>query len=237
MMVQAKKFSDEDQLTWKEVLERHARTRDKQICDIFLNGVRVLNLSPEKIPELDEINQILKKCSGFEGILVEGLEEGPSFYKMLAQRKFPVGNFVRSRNDLSYTPAPDIIHDLYGHLPFYTSKSYADFCQSFGEAAITFTKHPDLLRQFERFFWFTAEFGLVKTQKGLRVFGAGIASSVGEIEYALSGKPEVLSFDIDRIRHQEFRIDQMQPLLFCLESPEQLYQSLPELCRRIRKCS
>lgn len=231
--VVAKKYTTEDQETWRTILGLHAKKRGQQICDIFLDGVKILGLNEERIPSLDEINKTLIARSGFRGVLVEGLEEGASFYRMLSRREFPVGNFIRSREDLSYTPAPDIVHDLYGHLPFYTNQAYGDYCQAFGEAAIAFVDHPELFRQFERFFWFTVEFGLVKTAKGVRVFGAGIASSTGECDYALSGKPEIKPFDIDLIRHQEFRIDQMQPILFCLESPEQLYGSLNELCRRI----
>lgn len=230
----SKAYTAEDQETWREILTIHSKRRDGQICDLFLNGLDILGLTEKHIPDLQAVNRILKARSGFEGVLVEGLEEGSSFYRMLANREFPVGNFIRSRQDLGYTPAPDIVHDLYGHLPFFTDRAYGDFCQAFGEAACAFMDQPDKLRQFERFFWFTIEFGLVRTPQGVRVFGAGIASSTGECEYALSGKPEVLPFDIDTIRHQEFRIDVMQPRLFCLESPEQLYASLPELVRRVR---
>lgn len=230
-----KEYSAEDQETWRVILHEHARKRDTQICEIFLRGVKILGLTENHIPNLEQVNDILRQRSGFRGVLVEGLEEGASFYTMLANREFPVGNFIRNRQDLSYTPAPDIVHDLYGHLPFYTDRAYGDFCQRFGEAAARYVDRPELLRQFERFFWFTAEFGLVKTEKGIRIFGAGIASSTGECEYALSGKPEVKPFDVDAIRHQEFRIDQMQPILFCMESPEQLYRSLDVLCERVAK--
>ena len=98
-----------------------------------------------------------------------------------------------------------------------------------------YAHRPELLRQFERFFWFTAEFGLVKTPEGVRVFGAGIASSTGECDYALSGKAEIRPFSVDGVRLQEFRIDVMQPVLFCLESPAQLYNSLDELCAKVKK--
>ncbi len=235
MTVRPKLYTLEDQETWRVILHQHAEKRERQLCDIFLDGVRILNLSEEKIPSLEEVNKILIKSSGFSGVLVEGLEEGASFYRMLAQRQFPVGNFIRDRLDLSYTPAPDIVHDLYGHLPFYTNREYGDFCQRFGEAALEFILRPDLFRQFERFFWFTVEFGLIKTVRGLRIFGAGIASSTGECDYALSGTPVIKKFSIDEIRYQEFRIDQMQPTLFFIESPEQLYDSLGELCARVRR--
>lgn len=226
-------FDAKEQRTWRAILSEHRKTRDRQVCDLFLNGIEILGLSENAIPDLCDINRILEERSGFRGAFVTGLEEASSFYRMLAERKFPVGNFVRSHEDLGYTPAPDIVHDLYGHLPFYTDKTYADFSQAFGAEACKYIDRRELMRQFERFFWFTIEFGLVKTVGGLRIFGAGIASSTGECAYALSGKPEIAPFDVETIRHHEFRIDVMQPKLFCLESVDQLYQSLPELARKV----
>ncbi|MCB9073162.1 MAG: phenylalanine 4-monooxygenase [Bdellovibrionaceae bacterium] len=233
--VAPKKYTTEDLETWRVILSEHRKKRDSQVCDIFLKGLEILDINEDEIPDLEEINKVLMRRTGFEGVLVEGLEEGNSFYHMLEERQFPVGNFIRSREDLSYTPAPDIVHDLYGHLPFYTDKAYSDFSYEFGKAASRYADRPELLRQFERFFWFTVEFGLVKTTQGVRIFGAGIASSTGECDYALSDAPTVYPFDIDHIRKQEFRIDEMQKILFCLENPEQLYRSLPELCARVEQ--
>ncbi len=230
-----KEYTREDQETWRLILHQHAQVREKQVCDIFLNGVKILGLDENQIPDLESINRTLKARTGFQGVWVEGLEDGKSFFRLLSERFFPIGNFIRDRQDLSYTPAPDIVHDLYGHLPFYTDKAYSDYCQAFGQAALEFASQPDLLRQFERFFWFTVEFGLIKTWRGIRVFGAGIASSTAECEYALSGKPQVNPFDIDAIRLQEFRIDEMQKTLFLIDCPVQLYSSLEELKRRVRK--
>ena len=118
---------------------------------------------------------------------------------------------------------------------FLFTQDYADFCQRYGELACEFLDREDLLRQFERFFWFTIEFGLINTPDGKRIFGAGIVSSIGECDYALSDGPEVLPFDVDVIRNQEFRIDQMQKRLFMLESTEQLYSSLETLYEKVSK--
>jgi len=234
MEVQPARFDEEAQLTWHTILSEHRRKRENQIYDLFLKGLEILGIPEHRIPNLNEVNEILEKRSGFRGVFVEGLEEGGSFFRLLAERKFPVGNFIRSREDLNYTPAPDIVHDLYGHLPFFTDKRYGDFCHAIGVEACRYLDRPELLRQFERFFWFTIEFGLIKTPKGLRIFGAGIASSIGECEYALSGVPQIEPFDVDTIRQQEFRIDIMQPKLFCLENEEQLYESLDDLSRKVK---
>jgi len=228
-----RKFTEEETATWWAVLRGHEKKRSFQVDSLFQEGIDFLGITPERIPELDEINEKLKSKTGFQGVYVKGLEDGASFYPMLKERMFPIGNFVRDKSDLNYTPEPDIIHDLYGHMPFFANPDYADYCQRFGEAASRFKDDPERLRQFERFFWFTVEFGLIHTPQGRRIFGAGIASSLGECEFALSELPEVVKFDLDQIRNQEFRIDEMQKRLFILESRKALYESLPELIEKI----
>lgn len=229
-----KQFTNDEMDSWKTILTNHNKKRFDQIYELFHRGVDALDIRPDKEPRLDEINKKLRVLTCFQGVLVDGLEDGRSFYQMLAHRFFPIGNFIRSKEDLSYTPEPDIVHDLYGHIPFFVDKDYSDFCQKFGEYACEFLDREDLLRQFERFFWFTIEFGLIKTENGLRVFGAGIASSTGECDYALSGKPELRAFDVDDIRKQEFRIDEMQKVLFVIEDVKQLYSSLDELYQKVK---
>lgn len=226
-------FGADGQATWRAVLESHRATRGGQVYELFDQGIDALGISSEEIPDLEKVNEKLLKLTGFQGVFVSGLEDGETFFAMLSRRLFPVGKFIRSQQDLNYTPEPDIVHDLYGHLPFLTDWQYADFCQELGARARAFRERKDLLRQFERFFWFTIEFGLIKTPAGVRVFGAGIASSVSECRYALSGEPQVLPFDVDVIRRQEFRIDQMQTKLFLLESTQQLYSSLEELSSKV----
>lgn len=221
-----------DTRVWTAILEQHEKIRDQQLAPLFLRGLEILELTSKHLPRLDEVNKKLAACTGFQGVFVAGLEDGKSFFKLLSEKKFPIGEFIRDYNDLSYTPAPDIVHDLYGHLPFYTDPKYADFSQKLALQALEIADDPDLLRQYERFFWFTLEFALIETSKGLRIFGAGIASSVGECRYALSGEPQLLPFDVQTICQTEFRIDEMQKKLFVLKNEEQLYQSLPLLPRR-----
>lgn len=222
-------FSEEDHGTWAAICGLHRERREHQLHPMFLRGLRALQLSDERIPSLDEVNAKLTFLTGWKGVFVKGLEDGRGFYSLLRDRKFPIGNFVRDRKDLNYTPAPDVVHDLYGHIPFHADEAYADYCQRYGELACQFFDDPVRLRRLERYFWFTNEFGLVKTPAGVRIFGAGIASSVGECAYALSGEPEVVPFDVETICAHEFRIDQMQKRLFLLESVEQLYESFPKL--------
>lgn len=224
--VKLKEFTPAEHRTWKALFDRQTPLRDRQIVKGFGLGLELLGMTADRIPDLEVVNRRLRKLTGWEGVPVEGLEEGESFYTMLSEKKFPIGNFIRDEKDLSYTPAPDIFHDLYGHIPFYVDPRYAEFCEEYGRQARRFVGDARILREFERFFWFTAEFGLVETSEGRRIFGAGIASSFGECEYALSDRPTVVPFDIELIRQQEFRIDVFQEKLFVMKSEDELYKSL-----------
>jgi phenylalanine-4-hydroxylase len=222
-------FTDEEHATWGDVVRTQRPRRSAHLVPAFERGLRALDMDHETIPSLDAVNARLRALTGWQGVFVKGLEDGRGFYTLLAQRAFPIGHFVRDRKDLTYTPEPDIIHDLYGHIPFFADPAYAEYCEAYGRLACRYLDDAVRLRRLERFFWFTLEFGLVETPMGRRIFGAGIASSVGECVSALSDEPEVLPFDVERLCAQEFRIDQMQQRLFVLPSVETLYGSFEHL--------
>lgn len=215
-------FSPEEHNTWKLLFEKQEEKRDVQIHPLFSQGIHALGFTKERIPNLQEVNRKLHKLTGFVGVAVEGFEDPLSFYEMLSQREFPIGYFIRDPKDLGYTPAPDVFHDLYGHLPFLADRKYADFCQDFGRRTMKFASSPELLRQWERLFWFGVEFPLIKQEKGVKIFGAGIASSYSECAYSLSEAPKVRPFDFEVIRNLEFEIDRMQEEIFLLENEAQL---------------
>lgn len=224
-----KSFDLREQETWHVLFGNLVENRKSMAHPVFIQGLQQLGITGIHIPDLNEVNRRLLNLTGWQGVPVEGLEGGASFYPALAERKFPIGNFIRDRDSLGYTPAPDIFHDLYGHIPFYADPDYANFCQAYGEMAAKYVDDPVALQKIERFFWFTYEFALCETSEGRRIFGAGILSSRNESIYSLSDKPEVLPFDVRQICAQDYRIDQIQPRLFVLESPDQLYSSLSEV--------
>jgi phenylalanine-4-hydroxylase len=224
-----KTFSERDAETWHVLYGNLRECRASMAHAIFQDGLTRLGITGQEIPDLDEVNRRLHDLTGWRGVPVTGLEMGDSFYPALARREFPIGNFIRDRDSLGYTPAPDIFHDLYGHIPFYANETYARFCEDYGKMALPFLNDPEKLKAIERFFWFTIEFGLVETPQGRRIFGAGILSSRDESEYSLSSRPVVRRFDIKDICSQDFRIDQIQPVLFVMKNPEELYRSLSQV--------
>ncbi len=222
-------FNSEENGTWRVLYNNLESNRKELAYPLFNECLQKLEIGPDSIPDLDQVNKTLEKLTGWKGVPVTGLEDGYSFYPALARREFPIGNFIRDKQSLGYTPAPDIFHDLYGHIPYYSNLAYANFCCDYGRLVSKYLDFPEKLKMFERFFWFTVEFGLVKTQVGQRIFGAGILSSFSESIYSLSNEPEVLPFNLRAICLQDYRIDQIQPRLFVLQSPEELYDSLREL--------
>ncbi len=224
-------FTENEQLTWKQLFENQTPLRKTQIIPEFSDGLESLGITSNQIPDLDSVNERLKRMTGWQGIFVKGFESPSTFYEMLSEKKFPIGSFIRDSKDLSYTPEPDIFHDLYGHIPFYTIPEYGDFCQDFGQRGLHYLKSEKITEEFQRLFWFTIEFGLLKTSAGLKIFGAGIASSFGECAYALSDQPVKKKFDIEEIRNKSFRIDLMQKELFVIENMNQLYQCLDDFER------
>lgn len=224
-------FTDAEHDTWRRLFARLEHCRQELAHPAFVAGLDALGIDGRRIPELDEVNRRLSALTGWRGVPVTGLEDGRSFFALLARREFPIGAFIRDAKDLSYTPAPDVFHDLYGHLPLFADRAYADFCHRFGvlacEALAAATDDADTrLVELERLFWFGVEFPLVETARGRRIFGGGILSSFGESAFSLSAEPEVLPFDAEVIRRQPYRIDVMQRRLFVLRSPAELYAAI-----------
>lgn len=225
-------FSDAEHETWRRLFARLEHCRGELAHPAFVAGLDALGIDGQRIPDLAAVNARLSALTGWRGVPVSGLEDGRSFFALLARREFPIGAFIRDAKDLSYTPAPDVFHDLYGHLPLFADRAYADFCHCFGVlagealAGATDDVAAQRLLELERLFWFGVEFPLVETASGRRIFGGGILSSFGESAFSLSSEPEVLPFDAERIRHQPYRIDVMQRRLFVLRSPDELYASI-----------
>jgi phenylalanine-4-hydroxylase len=220
-------FTEQEHETWRQLFSRLSDCRERLAHPMFVAGLDALGIDGRRIPGLAEVNERLHARTGWRGVPVTGLEDAKSFFQLLARREFPIGAFIRDARDLSYTPAPDVFHDMYGHLPLFADQAYADFNHRIGLAAERHLDDPLQLRRFERYYWFGLEFPLVETDRGRRIFGGGILSSFGESAYALSPEPEVLAFDLETIRDHEYRIDIMQPRLFVLDTPETLYRSLP----------
>ena len=214
-------YPEEDHETWQILVERQMEQLPGRACEAYLRGQDVLGLEADRIPDLAHLSRRLNEETGWQVANVPGLIHEKNFFSLLSQRKFPSTNYVRGREELDYTPAPDCFHDIFGHMPMLTQPEFADFYQLYGQAAQN-AEGADRPR-LERFHWFTVEFGLIQEQGGKRIFGAGIVSSNEEVTHALSDEVTLHPFDPEHIvEKDDYEVYNLQEELFVLDSFEQL---------------
>jgi phenylalanine-4-hydroxylase len=213
-------YPDEDHKIWGELFNRQMEMLPGRASEAYFDGVRVLGMTPDRLPSLAEMSNRLDEATGWKVARIPGLLHEKDFFNLLANRTFPSTDYIRGREEMDYTPAPDCFHDMFGHMPMLAQPEFADFYQLFGKAALN-AKGADRPR-LERFHWFTVEFGLIRQEEDMRIFGAGIISSKNEVTHALSDEVEKIPFDPARITEQDYDVWHLQPLLFVLESFDEL---------------
>jgi phenylalanine-4-hydroxylase len=198
--------------------EHQAAILDGRACDPFLRGLDALDLHRSGIPDFARLNADLSRLTGWTVVAVPGLVPDAVFFEHLANRRFPAGRFIRKPEQLDYLQEPDVFHDVFGHVPMLTDPVFADYMQAYGEGGLRALGRGQL-HHLARLYWYTVEFGLVETPAGLRIYGAGIASSAAESRYALeSPKPLRLRFDLARVMRTPYRIDDFQDVYFAVPS-------------------
>jgi phenylalanine-4-hydroxylase len=214
-------WSAEENDIWRELMARQLGCIQGKACDEFIDGLEKLQLPSDRIPQLDEVSELLLKTTGWQCYQVPALIGFGQFFKLLSEKKFPVATFIRSREEFDYLQEPDIFHEIFGHCPLLTNPAFANFTQAYGELGLNASKEDRVF--LARLYWFTIEFGLLKTEHGLKIYGGGILSSPGETAYALNesvAEREMLNV-VDVLR-TPYRIDIMQPIYFMLNRLTQL---------------
>lgn len=213
-------YPAQDHTVWNILYSRQIASLEGRVCREYIDGTKMMGFSPDKIPALTDLSKVLNLNTGWSVGRVPGLIRAEDFFRLLQKRVFPSTDYIRGMEEIDYTPAPDLFHDIFGHMPLLTNKSFADFYQKFGEAALKAEGEVKLF--LERFHWFTVEFGLIRNAEGLRIYGAGIISSKNEVAHSLSENVTVLDFDPEKIIRQEYDVWHLQPILFAVDSFEQL---------------
>lgn len=215
-------YSEEENSVWQFLFQRQMTIIPQRACDEFIQGLEILGLSQSEIPQLPEVSARLKQMTGWEVAPVAALISAREFFELLANRRFPAATFIRCREEIDYIQEPDIFHELFGHCPLLTNPVYADFMHQYALKVLSFPEKDWPLLQ--RLFWFTVEFGLIKNQQGLRVYGGGILSSFSETVYSVeSDVPVRVLFDPVAAFRMPYRIDMLQKVYFVIEEYEQLF--------------
>jgi phenylalanine-4-hydroxylase len=239
-------YTAADHETWRRLYKRLFPRWEKYANERFQGGIQSLCLPQDRIPRLEDVNRFLSPLTGFRARAVSGYVPAFLFFDCLRNREFPTTVTIRSGRTLDYLPEPDIFHDIAGHVPMHTDRHFAETLVRFGECAHTAAALvseicdpaertrtlTSIFRAMARFFWFTIEFGLMRSRDGIRVYGSGLLSSFGEIEHAVVS-PDVQRYplQLEWAINQAFEIDHYQPLLFIVDSFDHLYSLVVELER------
>ena len=213
-------FTGDDHAVWDLLFARQVELLGTRVVSPFLDGIDLLRLSHPGVPDLDELNAILGPRTGWQTVAVTGLVPDEIFFAMLAARVFPVGNFIRKREELDYLEEPDCFHDLFGHIPMLADHDYAEMTRHIGELGSAAIAAGEGHRA-ARLYWYSVEFGLAIEQGALKILGAGLASSFGEAHFSLENEEvERLPFSIERAVNTPYRNDVFQPRYLVSESLE-----------------
>ena len=223
------KYTEEDLQVWKTLYDRQFGQLDKVAVSDFKDGLAKIGFSSHKIPDFKDVNDRLQSHTGWSIHVVPGIINEYDFFNMLAQKQFPSTTWLRRLDQLDYLPEPDMFHDAFGHMPLLSNETFCEFFQQLGHIGLRYINSPEALTMLGRIYWFTIEFGLITSEQGIKIYGAGILSSSGETSYSLSGKASNKSFDIIEIMHTHFDNDRIQDKYFVIEDFQQLHESLIDI--------
>jgi phenylalanine-4-hydroxylase len=222
-------FTDEDHAVWDLLFARQVELLGDRVVSAFFDGIDLLKLSHPGVPDVEGLNAILEPRTGWRTVAVPGLVPDDIFFAMLSERVFPVGNFIRRRDQLDYLEAPDCFHDMFGHIPMLAHHDYAAMTQHIGRLGLAAIASGQGDRV-ARIYWHSVEFGLAQEAGQLKILGAGLASSFGEAHFSLeSGTVERLPFSVRRAVHTPYRHDAFQPLYLVSDSLEQTIRDVLSL--------
>ena len=214
-------YTEADHDTYRRLYERQSTLLPGLASQAFIDALPSLG-AVDRIPRFDDINARLMKATGWEIVAVPGLIPEVPFFSLLANRKFPVTDWIRKPEEFDYVVEPDIFHDLFGHVPLLFNPVIADFIQAYGQGGLR-ASELGACELLSRVYWYTIEFGLIREAGGLRAYGAGILSSSGELAHSVqSPEPKRLPLSLERAMRTRYKIDTYQQTYFVIDDMQQL---------------
>jgi phenylalanine-4-hydroxylase len=230
-------YSSAEHDRWDRLFRRAVEVSQGRACDEYLTALDRLKLSDSGIPDMARLSERLEKVTGWRVVPVVELVPDDVFFEHLANRRFPAGAFIRPEEEMDYLKEPDIFHDIFGHVPLLANRAYSDFMVAYGKCGRR-AMQLGRLHNLARLYWYTIEFGLIRSAAGLRVFSAGILSSAAESVFALeSESPNRIAFTLGRVMRTKYAIDDFQQTYFVIDSFEKLlaacYQDFGEVYEQL----
>jgi len=211
-------YSPAEHSRWDRLFARQRDILENRACPEFLEAMKALRLSDQGIPHMERLSDRLEVKTGWRVVPVADLVPDDVFFNHLANKRFPAGAFIRPEAEFDYLEEPDIFHDIFGHVPMLADPLFAEFMQAYGKGGQRALR-LNQLDHLARLYWYTVEFGLIQTDDGLRIYGAGIASSPEESRFSLDDpSPNRIGFDLDRVMRTKYIIDDFQQTYFVIDS-------------------
>lgn len=222
------RYSKEDFKVWELLYNRQSEVLPGRAAEEYLSGIKKIDFVADRIPNYTDMNEKLRNITGWEVVVVPGLIDNKPFFEYLHNCKFPASTWLRRLEELDYLEEPDMFHDIYGHVPLLTNQPFCDFLSGLAGIALKHIENEWAVEMLSRVYWYTVEFGLIKKDDKLEIYGAGILSSAGESVYSLeSDKPARVPYDVARLLQTPYIKDKFQETYFVINSYEELYNSLP----------
>jgi phenylalanine-4-hydroxylase len=219
-----KVIAEQDKI-WQALYERQMPRVEQYACQEYLDGFAILDLPANRVPDLDYLNQKITPRTGWRTVRTRvRYSDAIPWYRHFARKEFLVTDYMRDWSELDFTPEPDMFHDIFGHLPFMVLPAYTELQELFAPAFQA--ANPEQRENIKRLAWFSTEFGLIKENGAIKVFGTGLISSAGEMENVLSGKVPLLPFDVTTILNFDKAIWSFNQQLFVFDSLEGLKADL-----------
>jgi phenylalanine-4-hydroxylase len=213
-------FTPEQHKTWAELYRRQLPRVRRHACAEYLEGFEILGLAPEEVPTVDDLNAKITPATGWEVVRTAvRYTDSTEWYRQFDQKHFLITDYMRSWDELDWTPEPDMFHDVFGHLPFMVLPDYARMQEMFAPAYLRATTEEQR-ENIKRLAWFSAEFGLIREGGDTKIFGTGLMSGGDEMEKAATGVTERREFTIDNVLTRDKAVNEQNEVLFVFDSLE-----------------
>jgi phenylalanine-4-hydroxylase len=229
-------YTPEQHAVWAELVGRVLPNVEQHAAREYLEGFEIIGLQRERLPNLAEITKRLGPRTGWSSTPVSGFLPAPAFFEMLANRLFPTTTWLRSRESLEYTPEPDIFHDVFGHVPMHAHRVFGDFLEHYGRVCASVSDQM-ILEKLGRLFWYTVEFGLIRQGGEIKAYGSGVISSAGECQSVINGGCAIHDFSLDEVINTPVKVDELQKVLFAVNSFDEIYEAMHEAEQRVERGS
>lgn len=230
-------YTTEDFSVWKLLYNRQMQILSPVVSKYYLDAIDAIGFSATTIPDFSKINQTLAPMTGWSLKVVPNISPQKEFFEALAGKQFTATCWLRSMEQLDYLEEPDMFHDVFAHAPLLCNKDYVGFFKGLSDIALEHINNPAIIELLSRIYWFTIEFGLIKEDNVVKIYGAGIISSNGETKHVMSNDPMKYDFNIQKMLNTPYRTDILQDTYFVIDSFQQLYASLPLIRKELEKIS